>query len=668
MADLYDTEGNKTDATEPSEILRVAKERYDRCVEGERDNRTEAKDDLLFRAGEQWDDDIKRERTDDGRPVLTINRIPQFIRQVTGDIRINRPAIRVRPVDGKADKDVAGIMTGLIRNIEQVSKARSAYVTAAETAATCGAGNFRIITEYSTDDAFEQDIRIRRIPSPFAVYWDPDATEVTKEDARYCFVIEHVALDAFKDRWPDASTSDFDERATEEYGVNWWDGKQVTVAEYWCKKPVRKTLGITAENQVLDLDDDAKWSWPFLGIEDTRVVETHEIVSYMLSGMEILSGPSAWPGRYIPVVPVIGEEVHMGDRTVRHGVVRYAKDPQRLYNYWRSTAAETIALAPKAPFVGTLKQFKGLERFWKAANRSNLPYLAYNPDGQAPPPQRQGHGEVPIAVVNEAGIAADDMKAVTGIYDAALGARSNETSGRAILARQREGDVGTFVYVDNLSFAIEQAGRILVDLIPRIYDTERVVRVLGEDDTEEFVAVNRTVRGPDGDSILNDLSAGEYDVTVTTGPSYSTKREEAAQSMIAFVQANPRIAGIVMDLIAKNMDWPGAEQIAERLKKTLPPGIDDEAPRQAPAPPDPEAILDAAKVEKTRAETEGKELDNARKQLEIATQLGAIQDAVRQTVTATMMELLRPSEIPGGPARPGFEPGAFMPSAEGEPQ
>jgi hypothetical protein len=655
------------------DLLRQIRERFERCVDADRDNREAALDDLEFRAGEQWPEDILTERESDGRPVITINRMPQFIRQVTGDIRINRPAVKVRPVDDKSDPDKAEILTGLVRHIEQASNAHLAYINAADGAATCGMGHFRVETEYADDDVFDQDIRIRRITNPFAVYWDPMAEELTKEDAGYCFVTSRMLLDDFEEAYPDASTSDFEPSGTEEAqeGMNhWWDGKSVRIAEYWCKKPITKNLGLLMDGSVVDLDENPDMEGV---VTKQRKVKTHKIVQYIVNGVEVLEGPHDHAGKYIPIVTVSGEEVHIGERTVRHGVIRYAKDPQRLYNYWRTTTAETIALAPKAPFILTKEQIKGHEASWKQANRVNLPYLTYNADSKAPgAPQRQLPAQIPAALVNESMSAADDMKSVTGIYDAALGNRSNETSGKAIMARQQEGDVGTFVYVDNLAAAIGYCGKILVDLIPKIYDGQRVVRMLGEDDSEDFAEINKPVQEVDAEgnvyeTIQNDLSVGKYDVVVSTGPSYSTKRMEAADSMMQFMQTLPGAANMVADLIAKNMDWPGADAIAERLKKTLPPGIDEDAPQPQAPPPDPRIEADMMKnkadimkaqvdMEKTRVETEGKELDNATKQMELSKMAGVMQTAVTQAVQQTLMQILGPPQMVPQPG-PGPEPG-----------
>lgn len=665
-----------SDGKEHDDVIRAARKRFDLAWEYERDNREQAQDDLKFRAGEQWPEEVKRERTQASRPTLTINRMPQFVKQVTGDIRQNRPSIKARPVDSGSDPELAEVFTGIIRHIEQSSDAQSAYVTAAEAAATCGIGHFRIDTEFTEDDGFEQDIRIKRIRNPFAVYWDPNSEELTREDARWCFVTERITLEEFEDRYPDAKDTDFEGATESDELNNWWDGETVRIAEYWVKEPSTREIALMEDGTVTDAAE---------GVESVRKrrIHSHRVMQYVMSGLEVLEGPQEWPVKHFPIIPVMGEEVHIGDRVVRHGIVRYAKDPQRLYNYWRTTAAESIALAPKAPWLVTPTMIEGQKAAWEAANKGNPPYLLFKPDPNAPTlgPKREQPPTPPTAMWQEASIAADDMKGTTGIYDASLGAQGNETSGRAILARQQEGDTGTFVYIDNLGRAIRYAGKLLIALIPKIYDTERVVRILGEDDTEDFVTLNVPVPTPDGGvefmTQLTDkkgnpifkpaLDAGKYDIEIITGPSYSTKRIEAADSMMAFIQAAPQAGALIADLIAKNMDWPGADQIAERLRKALPPGMAEEedelteeemAQRQAAqqqaqmqmeiqlagfqaeiaksqaetARSQASAAKDGATVGKVQAETEGVQLDNALKFLEIAVQNGAFDGLLQQRV------------------------------------
>ncbi|NIA67785.1 hypothetical protein HBA54_04205 [Pelagibius litoralis] len=678
----YESKTTEKEGAGEDTFIKTVRKNYERAIDYERENREECLDDLRFRAGEQWAEEVKRDRLEQRRPILTINRIPQYTRQVTGDIRLNKPAIKVRPVDDGADKDTAELFTGLIRNIEQQSMASSVYVTGADNMATCGQGAWRVVTEYADDDSFEQDIRIRRIRNPFAVVWDPDSQEPTREDAKYCFVLQPYAIEDFKQRWPNASLTDFEIDQPEDWVNDWRDGEQIIVAEYWCKKPVKKKLAALPDGSIRDvtaltepelaqmqlLQDAmaAEAGEPSVPIR-FRDVDSMQIEQHFVNGAESLEEPYIWPGRYIPIVPVLGEEVNVADRVVRHGLVRFLKDPQRLYNYDRSAAVETISLAPKSPFVASIKQIEGFEDVWDTANTENHAYLPYNPDPAAGgPPQRQPAAQVPAALVQDAQISADDMSAVSGIYPSSLGQESNETSGKAILARERQGDVGTFVYIDNLAISIAHTGKILVDLIPRIYDSERVIRVLGEDDSEDLVTINRF--DPMTGKMINDLSVGKYDVAVQTGPSFSTKRQEAADSILQFMQTMPQAAQMVMHKLVKNLDWPEADDIAETFRKmAVAQGIeepDEDKGDQPPAPPPPspeeiKAQTDAAQAEagiaKTEAETEGVQLESAQAAVELALTNGTLQRIVESYVNQILTGSLGAQPPPTAAPQPTQE-------------
>ena len=624
-------------------LLSEALDRFKKAEEYERENRDLAAEDFRFAAGEQWPDEIRREREASDRPCLTFNRLPAFIAQVVGDARQNKPAIKVLPCDSGADVETAEIYNGLIRNIESQSRATQAYITAFENAVTGGVGAFRILTKYASDDSFEQDIRIERITNPFSVYWDPNAREYDKSDANWCFVSEWVTKEAFEQRYPDQTPTDWE---SEYKGVDtgyWSLDDKVRLAEYWCKKPVKRRIGLI-NGQVIEVQKGME-QWPF---EMTREVETFKVVRYLLSGHAILEGPSDWAGHYIPIVPVFGPEEWIDERIRYRSLIRYAKDPQRQYNYWQSVITEKVALAPKSPWLVTPSMIAGLERFWNAANRENRAYLPFNPDPVVGKPERQQPAYVQAAELQQAAQAVDDMKATMGLYDASLGAQSNETSGRAIIARQREGDNATYAWIDNLARSIQHAGRILVDLIPRIYDTARIVRIMGEDETAEMVPINYVT--PDGQKI-HDLTVGKYDVEIVVGPSYATKRMEAAESMMAFIQAVPATAQIAGDLLAKSFDWPGADAIAERLKKLLPPGIAEDSEPQQPAPPDPMQIAEMeekqAKAMKAQAEAEGQQLENAKMQVELSMMTGQVQELVQAEVQRVLTGMMQP-QIPAG--------------------
>ena len=623
-------------------------------------------DDLRFFAVDQWDDAIRRQRETSGRPCLSTDHLAQHVRQVTGDIRLNKPSIKVRPVDSGADPETAELFTGLIRHIEQYSMASTAYTRAGANAAICGEGAFRIITQYAENDSFDQDILIRPINNALAVIWDRNASLPTMEDANHCWVLERFSEEAFKQEWPEASTQDFEADHPADWVSDWYVNKTVLVAEYWCKKPKKRRLALMPDTSVQDVTDMSEPE--IAGIVERigfgmlndgkqpgevrfRDVDGHKVVRYIVNGAEVLQGPEEWPGLFIPIIPVFGEEVWVGDNLVRRGMVRTAKDPQRMINYHNSAAVEAVALAPKAPFVGTDKQFQGYESLWETANTENHAYLPYNSDSTAPgPPQRQPGPQVPAAFIALKQESVNDLNNATGIHPASLGQQSAETSGKAILARERQGDVGTFTFIDNLAIAIGYAGKQLVDLIPRIYDGERVVRILGEDDSDELIQVNALQM--DG-SIKNDLSRGKYDVVVQTGPSFSTKRQESAEAMLQFMQTMPQVAEQAMDLLVKNFDWPGSDDLAERFRKlAIANGLveaDPDKGEQPPAPPPPspdeikaqtDAMKAQADVAETEAKTRGQKLENAQAMLELMLSSGMAQNLIEAAVKQSVANYL----------------------------
>lgn len=588
-------------------IIALARKRMSEAQDADQDNRLYAMNDLEHIAGYQWPSDIRESREADGRPCITINRLPQFVRQVTGDIRQLNPAINVIPGDSEASEDVADVIEGLTRHIEYRSDASTVYEGAAESAAQCGMGFFRVLTEYEDDDTFNQEILIKAIRNPFSVYIDPAAEMSTREDMRYCFISEQVAQEDFKKDYPDAALVDADIDAETDGLQHWHEKGFVIVAEYFWKEPVKKKIGLLADGTVIENPQAIH------NAVRVRDVDTHKVMWAKLSGKEVLEGPTEYPCKQIPVIAVMGEEIHIGETRERTSVIRFAKDPQRLYNYYSSAQAETIALQPKTPYIVTAKQIAGQEGNWQSANETNDPYLIYTPDEKAPGvPQRSQPPVSSPALAQEAMKAGEDMKATTGIYDAGLGQRSNEQSGVAIRQRQMESDVSTSIYTDNMAKAIGCCGRILVDMIPKIYDTQRIVRIVGKDDTQEMVEVNGMGFDPNyGAYSINALNIGKYDVRVSVGPNYTTRRQETADSMMQFVQAFPPAGQVAGDLIAKAMDWPDADKLAERLEKILPPGMieqndDPQAQQQAMMQQQAEQQAMQAQQQAAMAEQEAK--------------------------------------------------------------
>ena len=660
------------DKPDDMEFLDDAKERFKACQDAERENREAALEDLKFVNGEQWNAELLQQRQADGRPCLTINRLPAFIDQVVGDQRQNRPSIKVRPVDDFSDPVVADILEGLIRNIEYASNAEAAYDISFESAVTCGFGAFRVLTDYAHDSAFEQDILIKPIRNPFSVYFDPSCNEPDYSDAKFVFVTELVEKEEFEEMYPEASISPVEGgRGDEDWTERLGGQEHIRIAEYWYREPVQRKLVMLTDGKAMweeDLPEDAEIAVGKDGKPRTRDVESSQIRWCKISQTEILEGPMDWPGKYIPIVPCLGKEVNIEGKRHLRGLVRFAKDAQRMYNYWRTSTAERMAMAPKAPFLLTPEQIRGYEGMWQQANVKNQPYLLYNAITSVNLPQRVDFPPVPTGEMQEAEIAVDEMKATTGIFDASLGAQGNETSGRAILARQKEGDTATFAFMDNLSRAIRMAGKIIIDLIPKIYDSERVVRVLGPDGAEDLVRVNGA--DPMTGKLINDLGTGRYDVVVSAGPSYNTQRQEATASMMELFQAQPALFQIIGDLWISGMDWPKSEEIADRLRRMLPPQVMDPQTKQQmmmeqqqeqqmmaqaqggqpqqQAQPDPAALAKMAEMELKKAEMEGKQQLEAQK-LQIEAQVAMAEIEIkRQELDIQRQELiLKGREIEG---------------------
>lgn len=601
--DFNATRDGEPNAKDGRGIARLVVELYDDWYERERDNVTLAYEDLRFsREGAQWPDELKRLRDEEGRPALTVNKCPQYVRQVTGDIRMARPAVKVIPVDDSGDPKTADVLAGVVRYIENRSDAQAAYFLGCDTQVTAGVGAWQVITEYAGDATFDQEIGIMPVDDAIAIAWDPDSSLPTREDAMWCIVPVDMSMAAFKKRFPKATAADFDTLPTPQ-SSGWWSEDSVRVATYWVKEPITRKLALMANGAVVDLTDKepeerARIEAAAERIEDRKA---HKVVRYVVSAADVLEGPDDWPGKYIPVIPVVGEEVRIGRKVYRNGLIRWMKESQRIYNYAYSANVEVVALQPKAPFIGTEKNFEKYQEEWAQANRKNQPYLPYTPDpanGNAAP------GRVQPAVSSSGladlmALAGQDLKDVTGIHDASLGARSNETSGRAIMARQREGDVSTYVYQDNFARAVRYTGKVLIDLIPKIYDTPRTLRIIGEDGKPDVVPINQKAgeeMGPAGviDVIKNDVTVGAYDVVLETGPSFTTRREEAREGMNAFLQGNPNAAPLILDLVADAQDWPNSDKIAKRFKTLLPPVIQaqeaieaGEQPPQLPGQPGP---------------------------------------------------------------------------------
>jgi hypothetical protein len=573
------------------ELVQRARECYRIGMDATASWREEALEDLQFLAGEQWDGNVKGTRDAQGRPALTVNRLPQFVRQVTNEQRQSKPAVTVNPVDDSGDVRTAEVFQGVIRNIEYTSNSDAAYAAGGQSAAITGLGYWDVRAEYEDERSFEQKLSICRIANALSVVMDPGAKEMAGDDARWVILSTDLSSGEWKSMFPDKEMPH----------TTGWDGPGDTASTWVAKDGVRvhEYRYITEEPDTLvevppglfaDMPDGGaayQSELEPMALElvkggNTRPTTRRKACWAKIAGSEVIErGELA--GRYLQVVRVVGTELEIDGRVVYEGIIRHAKDTQRMLNYFVSAEAEAIALTPKAPWIATKEQIEGHEAEWQSANQRAASVLIYNQDPNgAPPPQRVQSEANVSAITNARMQAADDLKAVTGIYDGQLGARSNETSGRAILARQSQGQTANFHFLDNLGMAIRYTGRILIDLIPRIYSGPRVLRMLGEDGKHEMVPVNGAPGDFRGEPGPIQLNAGRYDVAVSMGPSYQSRRQELTAQLLELFKVNPAVSQYVMDLLIDSMDIPNGKVIAERLRKMLPPEIKPPDEKQPP--------------------------------------------------------------------------------------
>ena len=565
-------------------LLAHARERFQRAVDAEQDIRAEALIDLKFVAGDQWHPTLKAQRERGDRPALVFNKLTGPIQSIANEVRQNKPGIKVHPVDSGATKETAEVVQGIIRHIEYASSADRAYETALDSAVSCSFGYFRLLTRYMHEESFDQDITIETITDPFSVYMDCDCKQADRSDAKWAFVVMSYSREEYKARFgeSEAATTDFWGGHAD---AGDWIADSVRVAEYWAVETTSRKLQMLSDGRTVWSDEVGKLP-KGVRVEKERPVDVPQVKQYIINGAEVLE-ENDWAGKYIPIIGVYGKEMVIEGKRVIQSLIRQARDAQRLHNYYKTTEAETIALVPKPKWVGYVGQFKTKAKDWQTANNSTSAFLEADPltvAGQIAPLPRWESFEGPIQALSGASLqSADDIKAATNIYDASLGARSNETSGVAIRQRENQGDVSNFHFIDNLTRSQTHLGRILIDLIPKIYDTPREIRILGPDEQEKVVMVNQTYLDPETrQPTTHMLDAGRFDCTVSTGPSYSTKRQEAFDMLQELSKAYPQLIQIAGDIIFQNSDMPGADAIAERLKAQN---------GQAPVPPQLQAHL-----------------------------------------------------------------------------
>lgn len=583
-------------------LLDTAKKRWKIADSAEAEQRSKALEDIRFAEGDQWPPEMRERRRLDGRPCLTINRIPQFVQHITNEERQNPTSLQINPVGSGADKDTADVLQGLVRHIENQSNADEAYSNAFDYAVKGGWGFVRVITDYADELSFDQEIYIKKVENPFSVYLDPGGSEGDASDSEWGFVTCDYTKEQYKEKFPNSKYAG-DTINWTSTGDAWITKASVRVAEYFYRESREEEIVQTSDGQVYLKKVIPKLpSGELLLPAGITIIQKRKtsvpFVKWALINNEEVLEEQEWAGKWIPIVRVIGQMTNINGERIYKGIVRDARDPQQQLNFMETAATEAIALAPKAPFIGTPKMFEGYEKIWASMNTTNRAYLPYKPDPNVAggKPERNA-AEPPIqAMMLAVRQASDDLKSTAGIYDAALGAGANDVSGKAILARQQQSQISAFHFGDNLQRAKRQVGRILIDLIPFVYNTpNRVVRIIGEDGTQENVTVNGKPDAagqlPMGVENIYDLTTGKYDVTVSTGPSYQTKRQEAVQTQLELIKNLPEAAPLIADLLVGNMDIPGAREIADRLKTLLPPAVTAMDGKQAGMSPEAQQMI-----------------------------------------------------------------------------
>lgn len=654
-----------TNAKLEQDLLQEVKKNYSRSMSADSQNRELALSDIRFvdEEGAQWDRQTLRNRGN--RPSYTFDRTSGAIDQVKGDQRQNTPQIKILPADENSDKNLAQIIEGHIRDIERRSSASAAYNTAFDFALKGGFGCWHIYPEF-IEDSFDQRLCISRIENPFTAFLDPTAKDFLKRDANWGGLTERVDREAFEDeheitpRDLDLSVGDRD----------WLTADEVRIATYYKRIRTKKTLAQLDDGRVMDweaiklIEEEMANPHPDSGLQPVKVLRKRDtdVISirwWKLYGGGILEGPTDYKWKYIPIVPVYGRVSNIEGKKKYRGLVRKAKDAQKAYNTAQTAALETVFSVPKAPYMITAKQIEGWEAEWRAAQSSNPQFLHYNADAKLPnggKPTREPLAEIPAAMIALSAAAADNIKAATGKYSASLGEEDNASLPGAIRQRNTEGDVSSYEFTDNLKESLRYSGEIIVDMMQATYDGERTIRTVGADGKEDFVKINQ--RKPDG-TMANNLSSGKFDVAVDLGPSFTTQRQQAADNLIKFAGISQAVQQIASDLIAKNMDFQGADELERRLRIPLiqqgviPPDKLSEEEKallpQGPPPPDPTqvALLNklGADAARSQAQAQKAQVDTMAAMADLHSKPQEMQKLIADTIGQQLTNLMLAGEV-----------------------
>jgi len=627
---------------------------------------------MVYRDDTHWDQETVRERGN--RPCYVFNRLIGAVNQVIGDQRQATPQIKIRGTDGDSDPELAEVFSGLIRNIEDMSDAQTAYDMAFKHAVAGGWGAWRILPQFASDRSFDQEIFIKPVYNPFTVFWDPVAQDPRKRDQNKCLIAERISKERHRALFGDDKADKAQSIGVPRDNRGWFERDQLRVAEYFRRDPVDKKIALLTDGRTVELtkeveaalkeaagenekrsDDQDFAPLPVIakdseGKEKIREARASKVTWWKIDGAQILEGPIEYDWQFIPVVKMCGRFINIEGEHLSQSLIRHSHDAQRVYNFSRTTMTEVVANTPRAQWLVTDKMITGKETEWADANAKNKPVLTYNPDPLAPGirPERISGAQVPAALISLATMDADDIRATNGFFEPAMGEQGPQESGEAIRARQRQGDVGSFEFMDNLTKALEFTGEILIDMIPKVYDTERTVRILGLDGQEEFVKINAY---DEAKSRKMDLSAGRYNVKVTIGPAFATQKRQAVRDLIEATGLIPVLAEVGADLIVKNLDIPDADEFEKRVRRRLIASGDveptqEEAEAIPPQQPDPVQLAliksEQAKAQASQAKAakDAQATDEAQQRLPLD-----IQQQMEAIVEKKLDNMLKEEEI-----------------------
>lgn len=552
-------------------LIERIRKRWPLMRDADEHNREAANEDMefLYLKGKQWDDEQFKGRGD--RPKYEFNELKGKCKRIINEMRANRPAGKVRAVED-GDTDTAEIQEGLLRNIWSVSRGDHITDYAAGYQVGGGMGAWRVDLQYSSDTVFDQEIVPRAIMNPLCLWWDPAAKDQLKQDAEDWFYTERISKIAFERRWPNKEVVSLDEGGEHDSRDDWDKDDQVRIGEYWWREEAEKELLLLSNGKTVEAN---KYDGALFTVTKRRTVKCFEIWMCIVgAGNAILEKPTKWAGSKFPFVVVFGEYIVIEGKVYWYGLTRDGKDAQQALNQATTAIVEGVEQQLHNQYWATAEQAKGNLKQWAEAHKENIPVLIYNHDPKAPgPPSRAGTSDVPVAQVQIAMMMADKLKSTTGVFDAALGAQSNETSGRAITARQNQSEIANFHFQDNMALGVDLCWHIMMDLIPKVYDGERSIRILGSDLAEKYVRINAI--DPATKKVTHDLAAGKFDLTVSVGPSWSTRRQEAVEMYGELGRSNPALWQVAGDLLFKAMDLPYSQEIAERFVSILPPQIQE---------------------------------------------------------------------------------------------